>query len=105
VGRLGTALNGMMARIEADVQELETSQEQMRRFFADASHELRTPLASPGLRITLTLPLGPPPPGNDRHAAWDANCVRYRPAYTPPAASSSPCVPRSAIWPPSTTRI
>jgi len=46
VGRLGTALNGMMARIEADVQELETSQEQMRRFFADASHELRTPLAS-----------------------------------------------------------
>src|SRR5690242_11281404 len=36
----------MMARIEADVQELETSQEQMRRFFADASHELRTPLAS-----------------------------------------------------------
>ena len=63
--------------------------------------------ASPhGLRITLTLPLGPPPsPGNDRHAAWDANCVRYRPAYTPPAASSSSCVPRSAICPPSTTRI
>jgi len=294
VGRLGTALNGMMARIEADVQELETSQEQMRRFFADASHELRTPLASlranaelyqqgaltspdqvdevmdrivletrrmgrlvddmlrlarlgqhpgrsaepvdvtgvvagcaervlvadpgrswrvlvaaglstvgdeellrravdnllmnvlvhtppgtagvitaaagdgqvmidvcddgpgvppdklphiferfyragahpgrpgsglglaiaaeiaaahggsahaapaspHGLRITLTLPLGPPPaPGDDRHAAWDANCVRYRPAYTPPAASSSSCVPRSAICPPSTTRI
>ena len=46
VGRLGTALNGMMSRIEADVQELEASQEQMRRFFADASHELRTPLAS-----------------------------------------------------------
>jgi two-component system OmpR family sensor kinase len=46
VGRLGTALNGMLARIEADVQEREASQEQMRRFFADASHELRTPLAS-----------------------------------------------------------
>jgi two-component system, OmpR family, sensor kinase len=46
VGRLGTALNGMLARIEADVQDLESSQEQMRRFFADASHELRTPLAS-----------------------------------------------------------
>jgi two-component system, OmpR family, sensor kinase len=39
VGRLGAALNGMLARIEA-------SQRQMRRFFGDASHELRTPLAS-----------------------------------------------------------
>jgi len=46
VGRLGSALNGMLARIEADVQEREASQQQMRRFFADASHELRTPLAS-----------------------------------------------------------
>jgi two-component system OmpR family sensor kinase len=36
----------MLARIEADVQEREESQQQMRRFFADASHELRTPLAS-----------------------------------------------------------
>jgi two-component system OmpR family sensor kinase len=39
VGKLGAALNGMLARIEA-------SQQQMRRFFGDASHELRTPLAS-----------------------------------------------------------
>jgi two-component system, OmpR family, sensor kinase len=46
VGRLGTALNGMLARIEAGVHEREESQQQMRRFFADASHELRTPLAS-----------------------------------------------------------
>jgi two-component system OmpR family sensor kinase len=46
VGRLGAALNGMLARIEAAVHEREASQEQMRRFFADASHELRTPLAS-----------------------------------------------------------
>jgi two-component system, OmpR family, sensor kinase len=46
VGRLGAALNGMLARIEASVEEREASQEQMRRFFADASHELRTPLAS-----------------------------------------------------------
>jgi two-component system, OmpR family, sensor kinase len=46
VGRLGAALNGMLARIETSVQEREASQEQMRRFFADASHELRTPLAS-----------------------------------------------------------
>jgi len=46
VGRLGTALNGMLARIEAGLHEREESQQQMRRFFADASHELRTPLAS-----------------------------------------------------------
>lgn len=46
VGRLGTALNGMLARIEASVDEREADQELMRRFFADASHELRTPLAS-----------------------------------------------------------
>jgi two-component system OmpR family sensor kinase len=46
VGRLGSALNGMLARIEASVQEREASQEFLRRFFADASHELRTPLAS-----------------------------------------------------------
>jgi two-component system, OmpR family, sensor kinase len=46
VGRLGAALNGMLGRIETAVHEREASQEQMRRFFADASHELRTPLAS-----------------------------------------------------------
>jgi two-component system OmpR family sensor kinase len=46
VGRLGSALNGMLARIEASVHEREADQELMRRFFADASHELRTPLAS-----------------------------------------------------------
>jgi len=46
VGRLGAALNGMLARIEAAVHEREESQELTRRFFADASHELRTPLAS-----------------------------------------------------------
>jgi len=46
VGRLGAALNGMLARIEASVSEREASQELTRQFFADASHELRNPLAS-----------------------------------------------------------
>jgi two-component system, OmpR family, sensor kinase len=46
VGRLGVALNGMLARIAEFVTEREASQEATRRFFADASHELRTPLAS-----------------------------------------------------------
>ena len=46
VGRLGAALNGMLARIQAFIAEREASQEATRQFFADASHELRTPLAS-----------------------------------------------------------
>jgi two-component system, OmpR family, sensor kinase len=46
VGRLGTAINGMLARIEDFMAEREASQEATRQFFADASHELRTPLAS-----------------------------------------------------------
>ena len=46
VGRLGAALNGMLARIESSVAEREASQQLTRRFFADASHELRNPLAS-----------------------------------------------------------
>jgi signal transduction histidine kinase len=53
VGRLSTALNGMLARIEHAFraqQESEAqaraSEDQMRRFVADASHELRTPLTS-----------------------------------------------------------
>lgn len=46
MGRLGGALNGMLARIEASMHEREAGQELMRQFFADASHELRTPLAS-----------------------------------------------------------
>jgi two-component system OmpR family sensor kinase len=46
VGRLGAALNGMLARVEASVAEREASQQLTRQFFADASHELRNPLAS-----------------------------------------------------------
>ena len=53
VGRLGAALNGMLARIGDFVAEREASQEATRRFFADASHELRTPLAS--LRVNAEL--------------------------------------------------
>lgn len=46
VGRLGTALNRMLDRIEAAVDEKTRSEERMRRFVADASHDLRTPLTS-----------------------------------------------------------
>ena len=53
VGRLSTALNGMLGRIESSFRAQQASEEQarasegrMRRFVADASHELRTPLTS-----------------------------------------------------------
>jgi two-component system OmpR family sensor kinase len=53
VGRLSTALNGMLSRIESAFTAQAASEEQargsetrMRRFIADASHELRTPLTS-----------------------------------------------------------
>ena len=53
VGRLTSALNGMLSRIESAFRAQEASEAQargsevrMRRFVADASHELRTPLTS-----------------------------------------------------------
>jgi len=46
VGRLGTALNGMLSQIEAAFRERAMSESRLRRFVADASHELRTPLTS-----------------------------------------------------------
>jgi two-component system OmpR family sensor kinase len=46
VGRLGLALNAMLAQIESAFKEREASERKLRRFVADASHELRTPLAA-----------------------------------------------------------
>ncbi|MQA11006.1 MAG: HAMP domain-containing protein [Pseudonocardiaceae bacterium] len=48
IGRLSTALNGMLTQIETAVAARTASEERMRRFVADASHELRTPLAGIG---------------------------------------------------------
>lgn len=45
-GRLGTALNAMLVRIEAALAVRTASERRMRQFLADASHELRTPLTS-----------------------------------------------------------
>ncbi len=45
VGRLGLALNAMLAQIEGAFAEREAGERRLRRFLADASHELRTPLA------------------------------------------------------------
>jgi two-component system OmpR family sensor kinase len=46
VGRLGLALNAMLAQIERAFREREASESRLRQFLADASHELRTPLAA-----------------------------------------------------------
>jgi two-component system OmpR family sensor kinase len=45
-GRLGLALNGMLARIQGALHDRTASEQRLRQFLADASHELRTPLTS-----------------------------------------------------------
>ncbi|MGI5490152.1 sensor histidine kinase [Microtetraspora malaysiensis] len=45
-GRLGTAMNVMLDRLESEIAARTNSEARMRRFLADASHELRTPLTS-----------------------------------------------------------
>jgi two-component system OmpR family sensor kinase len=46
VGRLGGALNSMLAEIERAFAERLAAEERLRQFLADASHELRTPVTS-----------------------------------------------------------
>jgi len=46
VGRVGVALNTMLAHIERSLEARQRSEQQVRQFVADASHELRTPLAT-----------------------------------------------------------
>jgi two-component system OmpR family sensor kinase len=46
IGRLGLALNAMLAQIETAFKAREASERKLRRFVADASHELRTPLTA-----------------------------------------------------------
>jgi two-component system OmpR family sensor kinase len=46
VGRLGLALNAMLAQIEDAFTRSQSSENALRRFLAQASHELRTPLSS-----------------------------------------------------------
>lgn len=46
VGRLKTAINAMLDRVDASISQRDATVRQMRRFVGDASHELRTPLVT-----------------------------------------------------------
>ena len=46
VGRLKTAINAMLGRVDAALSQRDATVRQMRRFIGDASHELRTPLVT-----------------------------------------------------------
>jgi two-component system OmpR family sensor kinase len=46
LGRLGVALNHMLAQIEQGIKERKENEQRLRRFVDDAAHELRTPLTS-----------------------------------------------------------
>lgn len=46
VGRLKTAINTMLGRVDAALAQRDATVRQMRRFVGDASHELRTPLVT-----------------------------------------------------------
>lgn len=46
VGRLNTAINTMLDRVDESLAQRDRTVQHMRRFIGDASHELRTPLVS-----------------------------------------------------------
>jgi two-component system OmpR family sensor kinase len=46
VGRLNTAINTMLDRVDRSLAQRDRTVQHMRRFIGDASHELRTPLVS-----------------------------------------------------------
>ncbi|KRF12725.1 sensor histidine kinase [Nocardioides sp. Soil796] len=46
VGRVGAALNTLLAHVESSLDARHRSEQQVRQFVGDASHELRTPLAT-----------------------------------------------------------
>jgi signal transduction histidine kinase len=61
VGRLASAFDRMIGRLEEAFSKVTESEQRMRRFLADASHELRTPLTA--LRGTSQVLLRAPDPG------------------------------------------
>jgi len=105
VGRLGRALNAMLAQIEASFHARERSEaaarrseERMRQFVADASHELRTPLTAMRgyaeyYRQRGGVPDVPGPaatPGPKASPGPEAELGEAAPAATPAAADGTP---------------
>jgi two-component system OmpR family sensor kinase len=79
-GRLGTALNTMLVRIETAMAARTLSERRLRQFLADASHELRTPLTSiQGFAELYRRGGAPPGPAlDDAMAAIEAEVGRMR---------------------------
>jgi two-component system OmpR family sensor kinase len=79
-GRLGTALNTMLVRIEGAVGESAASERRLRQFLADAAHELRTPLTSIQGFAELYRRGGAPPgqPLDEAMACIEAEVSRMR---------------------------
>jgi two-component system OmpR family sensor kinase len=105
VGRLGRALNTMLAQIESAFHARERSEasarrseERMRQFVADASHELRTPLTAirgyaeyyrqRGGLDNGSHPAGEQQPDSSRHPVPNGAAPD-----TAPAAAASPATP------------
>ena len=105
VGRLGRALNAMLAQIESAFRARERSEasarrseERMRQFVADASHELRTPLTAirgyaEYYRQRGGLDNGSHPAGGLAHESSSQPAHNGAAPGTAPAASAAP--PRS----------
>jgi two-component system OmpR family sensor kinase len=68
VGQVGAALNRLLEHVASALTSREASENQVRRFVADASHELRTPLASIRGYAELTRRGGHEIPGDVAHA-------------------------------------
>src|SRR5215472_15195159 len=106
VGRLGRALNAMLAQIESAFRARERSEasarrseERMRQFVADASHELRTPLTAirgyaEYYRQRGGLDNGSHPAGGLEHESSSQPAHNGAAPGTAPAGSADP--PRSA---------
>ncbi|GAA4486665.1 HAMP domain-containing sensor histidine kinase [Microbacterium panaciterrae] len=70
VGRLNSAINTMLDRVDASLAQRDRTVQQMRRFIGDASHELRTPLVSVRGYAELYR-MGAIKPGEDTTRAMD----------------------------------
>jgi len=108
VGRLGRALNAMLAQIETSFHAREQSEaaarrseERMRQFVADASHELRTPLTAMRgyaeyYRQRGGVPDAPSPPADQAGQAAPAPAAGQAPGTEQAPAATPGATPEGA---------